>query len=241
MHPPLLDEVIEAHGGLERYESASTLRTQLHVDGLALLLKWQRGALADYTGVVSTKEPHVILEPFSKPEHRGVLQGEAVQIENASGDVIARRSNPRAGFRSPRRQLWWDDLDLCYFAAYALWGYLNAPFVLARPEFETREIDPWVEDEQSWRGLEVRFPDDIPAHSKVQRYYFDGRGLLRRNDYTAEVFGGWAKAAHYCFDYKEMDGIMVPTRRRAMPRAGNGKPRRSIGLVNIAIDSVELQ
>jgi hypothetical protein len=29
-----------------------------------------------------------------------------------------------------------------------------------------------------------------------------------RHDYTAEVFGGWAKAAHYYFDHREFGGLV---------------------------------
>jgi hypothetical protein len=108
--------------------------------------------------------------------------------------------------------------------------------MLGRDGFELSEAEPWSEGGESWRGLRVRFPDDVPAHSREQVYYFDDQGLLRRNDYTAEVFGGWAKAAHYCWDHERFDGIVVPTRRRAMPRRGNGKPLRQVGLVSIAID-----
>ncbi len=232
--------MIAAHGG-GRYDSASTVRTRLHVDGLALALKWQRGMLDDYTATVSTQRPQVTLEPFGDAGHRGVLDGHSVRIETNSGEPIAQRANPRAEFKRLRRQLRWDDLDLCYFASYAIWGYINAPFMFTRPGFETREIEPWAENGEAWRGLEVVFPDDVPAHSKVQRYYFDERDMLRRNDYTAEVFGNWAKAAHYCYDHKQMAGVTLPTRRRAMPRARDGKPRKQIGLVNIRVKGLELE
>lgn len=226
---------------MDTYESATQIRTHLRCDGLAFAMKHKRGALADLTGTVSTSEPHVVLDPYPVKGQRGVLSGETVRIESESGETITQRSNPRAAFRSLRRQLWWDHLDLCYFAGYALWGYVNAPFILARPDFEVQEIDPWTENGERWQGLEVAFPATVPAHSRVQRYYFDDRGLLRRNDYTAEVFGNWAKATHYCFDHRELGGLVVPTRRRAMPRTRRGKPRRQIGLVNIRIDAVTLE
>src|SRR5262249_54196886 len=149
-------------------------------------------------------------------------------------------SDPRSQIRKLRRNIWWDDLDLLYFGAYALWGYLNAPFMLRRPGFEVEEVEPWRENGESWRGLRVSFPEDLPAHSREQRYYLDERGLIRRNDYTAEVFGSWAKAAHYCWDHRAFDGLVVPTRRAAMARRRNGKPVRQLVMVSIAIDDVTL-
>jgi hypothetical protein len=231
----LLAEAIEAHGGAA-FQAATEVTVRLRCGGVAFPMRFQRGALSDFTGNVSTNQPHVVMSPYPAPGRRGIFDHGAVRIENDSGETVAERSDPRPAFRRFRRNLWWDDLDLLYFGGYALWGYVNAPFMLRRDGFELSEAEPWSEDGESWRGLSVRFPDDVPAHSREQVYYFDDQGLLRRNDYTAEVFGGWAKAAHYCWDHERFDGIVVPTRRRAMPRRGNGKPLRQVGLVSIAID-----
>jgi hypothetical protein len=151
--------------------------------------------------------------------------------------LLSERTDPRAAFGG-RRNLWWDDLDLLYFGGYALWGYVVAPFIFARDEYAIEEEEPWQEDGETWEGIRVIFPDDVPAHSRVQSYWFGPDGLIRRNDYTAEVFGGWAKAAHYCWDYREFSGFMVSTRRRAMPRGPGRRPLRRIAVVTIAIDDV---
>jgi hypothetical protein len=107
-----------------------------------------------------------------------------------------------------------------------------------RPGYEVEEAEPWRENGEVWSGLRVRFPEGVPAHSREQVYYIDGQGLIRRNDYTAEVFGSWAKAAHYCWDHRDFAGLVVPTRRRVMPRRRNGKPLRPVKLVGIEIDDV---
>lgn len=160
-----------------------------------------------------------------------------MRIETDEGEVVSERKNARAAFGG-RRHIWWDDLDLLYFAGYALWGYVVAPFIFTRPGYEVEEIEPWREHGEEWPGLRVRFPDGVPAHSREQSYYFGPDGLIRRNDYTAEVFGGWAKATHYVWDYREFGGFMVPTRRLAMPRGPGGRPVRAVKIVKIAIDDV---
>ena len=238
--PALLDEAIEAHGGLERFRSASEITADLSATGWAFALRFQRGAFDSIHGTVSTTEPRTTLEPFPGPGKRGVLERNSVRIESDSGEVLARRDDPRSQFRRIRRNLWWDDLDMLYFGGYALWGYLNAPFAFVQPGYQVTDTYAWEEDGERWRGIEVTFPESVPAHSRVQRYYFDERGLLRRNDYTAEVFGSWAKAAHYCWEHREFDGIVVPTRRQATPRKRNGAPRRRVNLVLIRIDRVAL-
>lgn len=234
----LLEQAVEAHGGAQAFDSASQLTFHMHCGGWAFPLKFQRGALADFTGTVSTREPRVEIAPYGGPGRRGVFEHGAVRIVAESGEVLGSRDDPRPAFRRLRRQIWWDDLDLLYFAGYALWGYATAPFIFRRPGFEVEEAEPWREHGESWRALRVRFPEDVPAHSREQVYYFDERGLLRRNDYTAEVFGSWAKATHYCWEHERFDGIVVPTRRTAMPRRRNGKPLTAVPLVKIAIDEV---
>jgi hypothetical protein len=233
----LLERAIAAHGGRERFERTERIAADLHVGGVALPLRFQRGKLSDYTGEVWTREPRAVLEPYPAPGRRGVFERDRVRIESLEGEVLAERADPRAAFGG-RRNLWWDDLDLLYFAGYALWGYVVAPFVLTQPGYTVEDEEPWREGGETWQGIRVTFPANVPAHSRVQSFWFGPDGLIRRNDYTAEVFGGWATAAHYCFDYREFDGFMVPTRRRAMPRGPSRRPVRAVALVKIAIDAV---
>ena len=47
----------------------------------------------------------------------------------------------------------------------------------------------------------------------MQSSYFGDDGLLRRHEYTVDVMGG-ARGVNYASDYREVDGILVPTKRR---------------------------
>jgi hypothetical protein len=127
---------------------------------------------------------------------------------------------------------------MLYFSSYAIWGYLTAPFHLLGEGFELREIEPWTEHGDRWRRLAVRYPEGFPTHSREQVFHFDDRGLLRRLDYTAEAFGQWARAAHYCYDHRSFDGLLVPTRRRVHPRRQDGRPLRAVTIIAIEVDSV---
>jgi hypothetical protein len=237
----LLELAIEAQGGAARFDSAEEIVTRISCGGTAFRIRFKSGALADFEGRVSTRQPRTVISPYPKPGQRGVFDGDVVRIESEEdGRVLAERSSPRDAFRSFRRNIWWDDLDLLYFGGYALWNYTNAPFVFRWPGFEVEEIEPWRDNGSEWRRLNVRFPPDIPTHSREQTFYFDDAGLLRRLDYTAEVFGGWAKAAHYCHEHKELSGLVVPTRRRVTPRRRNGRPAPRPVLVWIEVHDLEL-
>ena len=65
--PELLHRVIEAHGGQERFDARERVASDLRLGGLAFPLRFQRGALADYTGTVSTREPRVTDSTARRP------------------------------------------------------------------------------------------------------------------------------------------------------------------------------
>jgi hypothetical protein len=193
---------------------------------------------------VSTKDPRTIYEPYPAPGRRGVFEGDRVRIETTSGELVEERGGARSHFRGRpglRRKLWWDHLDLLYFAGYALWNYMAAPFAFTGPGFEVSEGEPWDEAGERWRRLDVDFPPGFPTHSAQQSFYYDAEGLLRRQDYTAEAFGGWAKAVHLCDAHREFDGLVVPTRRRVHPKLPSGKPFRPLTLVWLDVERVELR
>jgi hypothetical protein len=238
--PELVEHAVEAHGGAKRFDGAVEVTVDLSCGGAAFAMRFKRGALARISGRVSTKEPRAVLSPYPREGQRGVFERDSVRIECGDGSVLARRDDPRAAFKRFRRRIWWDDLDLLHFAGYALWNYISTPFLFLRDGFELNEVEPWEENGERWRRLRVRFPAGIPTHSRDQDFYFDDAGLLRRLDYTAEVFGGWAKAAHLCAEHERFSGLVVPTRRRVYPRARDNRPRPRPTLVWIDVHTVTL-
>jgi len=222
----LLEQTIAAHGGLERWDSAGEVGVRISSGGLAFASKLQGHAVRDVEARISTRGQDVTLTPYPAPGQRGVFDHSgAVRIETDEGELVEARGKAREGFRDLRHRLWWDRLDILYFATYAIWTYVSTPFVLAREDYRVIELDPWAEDGEHWRRLAVTFPEHVHTHSRRQVFYIDANGLIRRHDYTAEPIGGWAKAAHYCLDHRSFDGLVVPTRRRVYPRKPNNERR----------------
>jgi hypothetical protein len=154
--------------------------------------------------------------------------------------VLDERADPRDSFAGHVLETPWDKLQLVYFAGYAMWTYLTAPFSFGTPGFHTEELAPWQEDGQTWRRLKVTFPDQIATHSKEQTFYFDSDGLVKRHDYTAEVIGA-GPAAHYCAEYQEFNGIMVPTKRRVYAIDTDGTVNPEPLLVSIDLDQIKFE
>jgi len=120
-----------------------------------------------------------------------------------------------------------------------MWTYLNTPFLLARPGVESEELEPWQEEGEAWRRLQVRFPVDIATHSTEQTLYFDQKGLLRRHDYHVEISGGIG-AAHYVSDSKEVSGIVFPTKHRIFGLQPDGYAAPEPLIVSIDVDQIVL-
>jgi hypothetical protein len=137
-------------------------------------------------------------------DDRWIFTPNRVWIERRDGTIVEERSDPRAAFAGHVRETPWDRLHLTYFLGYAVWNYLTTPFLFARMGFSTQELEAHVEGRDTWRVLEVTYPDDVPAHTKVQQLYFDDEFMLRRLDYVTDVLGG--VAAHYCYDHVTIDG-----------------------------------
>lgn len=236
--PALLDEAIEAHGGLERWRSVGEVEARVRSGGFLIATRCRRGTLSDYRATVTTAAPHTVLGPHPRSGQRGIFEPQRVWIEDDDGRVVAERADPRSAWPSLRRNLRWDDLDILYFAGYALWNYLTTPFLLAGPGFELREFEPTTERGERRRRLHAVFPPEIPTHSPEQVFHFDEGGLLRRHDYTASVVGGWAKAAHYCDEHRSFDGLVFPTRRRVYSRLPGGGHAAAPTLVRLDLTDV---
>jgi hypothetical protein len=98
---------------------------------------------------------------------RSVLDGKLQTLETDAGEVIERREDPEAMFLAAPDGPW-DDMQAAYFASEALWTYLTTPFLYTYPGFEAVEVEPWHENGEVWRSLEVTFPDSIASHTRTQ-------------------------------------------------------------------------
>src|SRR5258708_2709604 len=211
--PELAKLAIEAHGGLERWNRFTTLSAHLIQGGVLWAVKGKAGVLDDVTVTVDLRDEKASHWPFGSAGRRSRFEPQRVALENADGEVIEELLQPRSSFKGHTLETPWSDLQLVYFAGCAMWTYLNTPFLLARPDVKSKEIEPWQEAGETWRRLKVHFPADIATHSTEQTMYFDEQGLLKRHDYDVEISGG-TPAAHYVSDLKQFSALAFPTKRR---------------------------
>jgi hypothetical protein len=229
---------MDAHGGLDRWRQLKTVSARLVVGGVLWGLKGKDGILNDVHVTADLRKEWASHWPFTKPNRHTSFQPDRVAIETSDGGVVEERFNPRESFKGHIFDTPWDDLQLAYFAGYAMWTYLNTPFLFALPGVEAEEIQPWQENGEVWRRLKATFPPSIATHSTVQTFYFDQTGLLKRHDYDVDISGG-TSGAHYVSELKEFSGIMVPTKRRVFGRQPDGKAVPTPLVVSIDLSEVE--
>ncbi|MER7930839.1 MULTISPECIES: hypothetical protein [unclassified Streptomyces] len=234
----LLDEVVEAHGGLDRWNRFTTVTATVVSGGDLFVVKGMPQDPAPRRQTVWLHEERASLFPFGAPDRRSEFTPERLRIVTTDGRTVARRDHPRASFAGHVLETPWDALDRAYFNGYAMWTYFTTPFLFTLPGFTVTEIEPWHERDQVWRGLDVTFPPSYPSHSEHQQFYFGSDGLLRRHDYHVDVAGGFA-TAQYVHEIIEADGIRLPSVRRAFRRDSCG--RAWPGLLMVAIDVTEVR
>ena len=232
----LLETAIVAHGGLERWKRLKSLKASLSVTGALWETVGKAGFLKDIEIDLQLHEQKFITELPSQKK-RFIFQPKLVVIESESGQERREFANPRKAFEGMDRTTPWQDIHIAYFNSYALWNYLTAPFQFASPGYNSQELGQWEENGEFWRPLKVTFPDGIATHTKEQIAHFGPDGLFRRLEYTADVLGG-AKGLNYATEYREINGIMLPMKRRVHP--ADAQRRKVEEPVLVAIDFHEI-
>ena len=207
----LLDFVVEAHGGLERWNRVQTVTVAASVTGEIWTVKSKPDYLKNVIFEVETKRERVTAD-FPNQDKRSFFDPARVEIKRRDGTIIATRDDPEESFRGQEQYTPWDDLHVAYFSGEAFYTYINTPFLFTYEGFSSQEIAPIQVDGATWRRLKVTFPDSVKSHTKIQTFCFGPDGLLRRHDYNVDILGV-APGFNYASNYLEVDGIVFPTKR----------------------------
>ncbi|MEU1198779.1 hypothetical protein ABZ446_21450 [Streptomyces sp. NPDC005813] len=216
----LLEHAISAHGGRERWSQIGGLQVEATLHGSFWAVRGFSDKPFKETVTIGTRRELIRFSPWGKPEYDFMLRAEddVVELRAAAEDnVLETQSGIRSTYKGYDLTSPWNQLQVGYFIGYAMWNYLTTPFLLDYPGVSSREGEPWSENGEVWRRLNVEFPSSIATHTAEQTFYFGDDGLLRRLDYNVDVNVDVA-VAHYVSDYRTFEGIQVPTRRRVHRR-----------------------
>jgi hypothetical protein len=232
----LLEAAVAAHGGLDRWKTITSIDVAASITGAIWYVKSKGDALKNVRFEADTTRELLTMDFFGE-DKRSIFEPFRVVMQRRDGALIDARDDPERSFDGHQRETPWDDIHVAYFSGEALWTYLNTPFLYTWPGFVTEEIAPIEVDGEAWRRLKVTFPDHIKSHTREQISYFSPDGLLRRHDYTVDILSG-ATGLNYATDYRDVDGIMIPTTRRI--DAGEGDYQLVPEPLLVAIDMGEI-
>ena len=234
----LLQLALGAHGGLDRWNKVKAIRVAASITGAIWYVKDKPDFLKDVILTVETRTERVLVE-FPGQDKRAVFTPDRIMIETADGSPIEVRDNPEESFTGQQRETPWNDIHVIYFVGEALWTYLNIPFLYTYDGFKSEEISSIQVDGETWRRLKVTFPDSVKSHTTEQISCFGPDGLLRRHDYTVDILGG-ATGLNYASDYRNVDGIVIPAKRRVYAYEGDYQLVKEPLLVAIDMGEIKL-
>lgn len=229
----LLANAIAAHGGMDRWNRIRAIRVDATVTGAFWEIKGQSDAMKDIHFEVDTTQQRLTLD-FAGQNLRSLFQPDRVVLQQLDGTVVDARDDPERSFDGHQFETPWDDLHLAYFTGEALWTYLNIPFLFTSSGFVCEEIAPIDVGGETWRRLNVTFPDHIKTHARNQVFCFGPDGLLRRHDFTIDIVDPGTESQLYAADYRDVDGIIIPATRRAYATVGDDQ------IVLVAIDMADI-
>ena len=215
----LLDLAVRAHGGIERWNKVRSVKVAASIGGGLWYLKGKLDYLKNVVVTCDARVERLVMD-FPGQDKRSVFEPDRIVMEKADGTLIEARDDPEKAFEGDQREKPWDDIHVAYFSGEALWTYLTTPFLYTYAGFDSEEIASIEVEGETWRRLKVRFPDYVKSHTREQISCFGPDGLLRRHDYTVDVLGG-ATGLNYASDYRNVDGIVFPTKRRVYAYEGD--------------------
>jgi hypothetical protein len=227
----LLDDAIEASGGLARWNSLSRFTLHLSVGGTLFSDAGHAREFKDVTAEGSTRTQSVRFTGITGGEQSGAFQPDAITIESLDGQVLRTWSNPSLGFPTNGAHALADELHLVFFCGVAVWNYLTTPFLLAHPDVVVEELPPWQENAETWRRLRAQFPPSLITLAPEQVFYFDADALQRRTDH--DLLG--THVAHHSWAHENFGGIVVPTLRRSQTLQPDGTVIAKPVLIDVEI------
>jgi hypothetical protein len=109
----LVDQALEAAGGLAAWRQADAWQATLSTGGLAFRTRG-RTDLHQLHATVATCGQRVTLDGFPRSRYRAIWDAGRTRIDQPDGRLLEQRTVTNWGRR-------WDDLDMAAFASPALW------------------------------------------------------------------------------------------------------------------------
>ena len=183
----LLAKIIDAHGGMERWNRHEKVDATIVSGGGLFPLKGVPQDSNPRRMTVWLHEERSSVLPYGAPDQRTMFTSDRIAIEKLNCTLATERYTPRDSFAGHQMSTQWDLLHRAYFNGEALWTYLTTPFLRAMDCVRIEETESWREGAETWRVLRAYFPGSIETHCLVQDFFFGEDLLLRRHDSVSSI------------------------------------------------------
>ena len=241
MDNQLLENVIRAHGGIERWQQVESIQLSLNIFGPILITKFKSPWLSNIAACIYTDKPYVSFHNFPEDGMTSIFDAYNVYIFDDNDQITSEKDFSLKANQRSKPRLQWDHLDLVYFLGLAVWNYSCSPFMLQNNKIECHQGKVMIDaDGSRLDALNVTFPSSMPSQSKQQVFYFSDEGLLRRNDYIGKAFSPVSIGSNYYNQYETVEGFAFPTRRTLFPRLWNGRALKQIKVMDGFINDISI-
>jgi hypothetical protein len=230
----LLENALHASGGMDLWRLTRRFILHVSITGALCTAKCGGAQLKELAVEGSTHNQAVDITGFARADLRALYRPYSVALEGPDGHRLMWRQAAPGEFRSGLKSATWDQLQLAHYCGCLIWNHLATPFILADPDFETKELPRGREPGEGLRRLSVVFPARVVTHATVQTFFFDRDGLLRRLDYPA-AHAERTQIAQMFSGHQRFSGILVPTLCRLLTVGADGVPIAKPPLLDVEI------
>jgi len=230
----LLEKVLRVSGGLDLWRLTRRFTVHMSVTGSLCAARCSAAQLRELVVEGSTQTQALEIIGFARADLRALYRPDWVALEGQDARRVMERQGSPEEFRGELQSTTWDELQLAHYCGYLIWNYIAAPFILADPDFETKELPRNAARGESLRQLRVVFPPRVVTHARVQTFHFDKEGYLRRLDYPA-VHDDRTQIAQMFSGHQRFSGILVPTLCRLLRIGAEEMPIARPSLLDVEI------
>ena len=230
----LLESALRASGGLDLWRLTRRFTLHMSITGALCAARCSAAQLKEFVVEGSTQTQALEITGFARAELRALYRPDWVALEGQDARRLMERQGSPEEFRNALRSTTWDELQLAHYCGYLIWNHIATPFILADPDFETKELPRNVAPGESLRQLRVVFPARVLTHASAQTFHFDREGFLRRLDYPA-AHDDHTQIAQIFSGHQRFSGILVPTLCRLLSIGAEGVPVAKPSLLDVEI------
>jgi hypothetical protein len=230
----LLENALRASGGLDQWRLTRRFTLHMSITGSLCTARCGAAQLKGFVVEGSTQTQALEITGFARADLRALYRPDWVALEGQDARRLMERQGSPEEFRNALRSTTWDELQLAHYCGYLIWNHIATPFILADPDFETKELPRHVARGESLRQLRVVFPARVVTHASAQTFHFDREGFLRRLDYPA-AHDDHTQIAQILSGHQRFSGILVPTLCRLLSIGAEGVPVAKPSLLDVEI------